>query len=128
MDKLHNASELRQQARKLASECTDFAKQLMKEGELEDVIGEIFNLSCANKELIHIHVFYQPHVDEFLVQVCAADNSYKADESVILYHDSVYLNRNRFEDDTPPLVQLLEIEDKLLELIAEAKDKAEVAA
>jgi len=35
---------------------------------------------------------------------------------------------NRVDGDTPPLTQLLELEDKLLELIAEAKDKLEVAA
>ncbi|MGF1761025.1 hypothetical protein L4D76_24495 [Photobacterium sagamiensis] len=92
-----------------------------------DVVLQIMQLAMMNKDVIEINVRYQCNVDYVDVRVYLAGTEYGREQSPI-YKSNVYLDRNSFEDDTPPLTQLLRIEDKLLELIAEAKDKAEVAA
>ncbi|WEM43494.1 hypothetical protein PTW35_06800 [Photobacterium sp. DA100] len=128
MKKGNGKSELALQAEKLAKDCTAFAEQMSQERGCLDVINEITSLALSNIKLIHIHVGFHAHTEEFDVQVNSVDNRYEVGESIHLYRESLYLDRNRFEDDATPLQQLLEIEDKLLELIAEAKDKLEAAA
>ncbi len=64
-----------------------------------------------------------------MLYVCVQDieTDYKNQQEPI-HTKRINLAMNCVDDDTPPLSQLLELEDKLLELIAEAKDKTEVSA
>ena len=93
----------------------------------QDVVLGIMQLAMMNKGVIEINVRYQSNVDEIGVRVYPSGTEYDGDQSSI-YKSNVYLDIHSFEGDTPPLTNLLIIEDKLLELIAEAKDNAEVTA
>ncbi|PSW14397.1 hypothetical protein C9J01_08135 [Photobacterium rosenbergii] len=128
MKKGNGKSELALQAEKLAKDCTAFAEQMSQERGCLDVISEITSLALSNIKFIHIHLGFYAHTSAFCVSVNSREDSYEVAETVLLYGKTVYLDRNSFEDDATPLQQLLEIEDKLLELIAEAKDKLEAAA
>ncbi|PSW05659.1 hypothetical protein [Photobacterium lipolyticum] len=116
-------SHLLQQAEALAKDCTTFAESLRQERDCHDVMLGIMQLAMVNKGIIDIHAQYVPHTDSFTGFVVESDSSYQADTVVWIYSFDV-----NFSFDKNPLQMLLEVEDKLLELIADAKDKAEVAA
>jgi hypothetical protein len=120
-------SHLLQQAEALAKDCTAFAESLKQKRDCQDVVLQIIQLAMMNKEVIHIFVHYEAHVDLLTVRVRDVETDYDGMQSCI-HRVDISLTRNRYEDDATPLTQLLELEDKLLELIAEAKDKLEVAA
>lgn len=111
-------------AKKTAVEMLDEAR----ERKCRDVILGITELSIDNHEIIHIHISYYPHVNGFWVSVNPSDETYENSQQEEFFRSHVSLSLNRFEDNATPLQQLLEIEDKLLALIAEAKDKAGVEA
>ncbi|UXI00454.1 hypothetical protein [Photobacterium sp. TY1-4] len=111
-------------AKKTAVEMLDEAR----ERKCRDVILGITELSIDNHEIIHIHTQYSPHVNGFCVYVYPITEEYVDIEIAPFFRVDFSLNRNRFEDNATPLQQLLELEDKLLALIAEAKDKAGVQA
>lgn len=120
-------SHLLQQAEALAKDCTAFAESLKQKRDCQDVVLQIIQLAMMNKDVIHIHADYEAHVDLLSVRVLDVETDYDGIQSYI-HRVDISLTRNRYEDDATPLTQLLELEDKLLELIAEAKDKLEVAA
>lgn len=120
-------SHLLQQAEALAKDCTAFAESLKQKRDCQDVVLQIIQLAMMNKDVIHIHADYHPHVDVLYVCVQDAKTDYKNQQESI-HTKRIDLLMNCADGDTPPLSQLLELEDKLLELIAEAKDKLEVAA
>lgn len=120
-------SHLLQQAEALAKDCTAFAKSLKQKRDCQDVVLQIIQLAMMNKDVIHIHAHYEAHVDLLSVRALDVETDYDGIQSNI-HRVDISLTRNRYEDDATPLTQLLELEDKLLELIAEAKDKLEVAA
>lgn len=120
-------SHLLQQAEALAKDCTAFAESLKQQRDCQDVVLQIMQLAMMNKDVIHIHVDYHAHVDVLGVCVQEAETDYQIQQGFI-HKQRIHQLMNRVEGDTPPLTQLLELEDKLLELIAEAKDKLEVAA
>lgn len=94
-----------------------------------DVILGIVELAMVNRDVIQIHAGWNPSCCRFGLDVYPLDQVWlEGVEIVSLFRAVVYIDRNRCEDDATPLQQLLEIEDKLLELIADAKDKAEVMA
>ncbi|WP_281222098.1 hypothetical protein [Photobacterium sanguinicancri] len=98
------------------------------ERKVQDVVLGIMQLAMMNHEVIHIHVRYSSHINNFNLCVYPISASYVATIREELFDIDISMNRNRFEDGATPLQQLLELEDKLLELIAEAKDNAGVAA
>lgn len=111
-------------AKKTAVEMLDEAR----ERKCRDVILGITELAIDNHEIIYIHTNYSPHVNGFVVYVYPITEEYVDIESAPIFRVDVQLTLNRFEDNATPLQQLLEAEDKLLALIAEAKDKAGVKA
>ncbi|MGF1704142.1 hypothetical protein L4D09_28040 [Photobacterium makurazakiensis] len=118
-------SDLALKAEALAKNCEAFAEKLRQERDCQDVVMQIMQLAMMNKDVIHIFVDYQVHVDSLTVRVLDAETDYEANQDYI-HRVDISLTRNRYENDATPLTQLLELEDKLLELIAEAKDKLEV--
>lgn len=120
------SGSLRPIAEKLAKDSNQLATNLRASEatrDCQDVMLEIMQLAMVNKDIINIHAEFSPSADGFFVNVVEVGSSYKADEVEWIYNRSV-----SFENDNNPLQAMLEIEDKLLELIADAKDKAEVAA
>lgn len=94
-----------------------------------DVILGIVELALVNRDVIQIHAGWNPSCCRFGLDVYPLDQVWREEvEIVSLFRAVVYIDRNRCEDNATPLQQLLELEDKLLELIADAKDKAEVMA
>ncbi|MDX1300921.1 hypothetical protein [Photobacterium sp.] len=121
-------SHLLQQAEALAKYSRALANSLIQERDCHDVMLGIMQLAMVNKDVIHIHVRFFAHINDIYVSVNPVNNSYKISETINVYAEIISLNPEHYNDDSSPLTRLLELEDKLLELIAEAKDKAEVAA
>ena len=116
-------------AEQLAKESGQLAADLRKSESTrncQDVVLQIMQLAMMNHEVIEIFCDYNSDCNMF--HVCAENkgelraNDYKSAQKLLT--ERVYFNS--FSEN--PLITLLEIEDKLLELIADAKDKAEVAA
>jgi len=120
-------SDLARQAEALAKDCAAFAESLKQKRDCQDVVLQIMQLALMNKDVIHIFVDYQAHADLLTVRVIGTETDYQKPH-VCIHREDVWLSSPRLEGDVTPLEQLLAFEDKLLELIAEAKDKAEVAA
>ncbi|KDM89718.1 hypothetical protein [Photobacterium galatheae] len=120
-------SELVIRAEELANKCEAFAKSLKPLSDCEEVVLEILRLAMLNREVIHIFPSYYPHVNDFDITVLPKTESYASASQHKLYENSVKLVDCNGKSDSA-LKALLAIEDKLLELIAEAKDKQEVAA
>ncbi|WP_415720312.1 hypothetical protein [Photobacterium ganghwense] len=94
-----------------------------------DVILGIVELGLVNRDVIQIHATWDPNCCSFYLSVFPLEQVWSTGAEIVrLLKADVYIDRNRYEDDATPLQQLLELEDKLLELIADAKDKAEVKA
>lgn len=94
-----------------------------------DVILGIVELALVNRDVIQIHAGWNPSCCRFGLDVYPLDQVWREGVGTVkLLCAVVYIDINRCEDDATPLQQLLELEDKLLELIADAKDKAEVKA
>lgn len=94
-----------------------------------DVILGIVELAMVNRDVIQVHAGWNPSCCSFDLNVYPLDQVWREGVGTRrLLCTAVYIDRNRCEDDATPLQQLLALEDKLLELIAEAKDKAEVKA
>lgn len=107
----------------------EILQEIRAERNCQDVILGIVQLAMVNREVIHIHSWYAAHFNSFTVRVWPASETYQEDiESKMLLNEEIWLSHARFKDRISPLQRLLEIEDKLLEMIAEAKDKAEAAA
>lgn len=94
--------------------------------DCQDVMLEIMQLAMVNKEVIDIGTSYSAVHDTATISV-VKKGGYKEcnyENAPYLLYETVFLS----EGFSEPLKELLDIEDKLLELIADAKDKAEVAA
>jgi len=77
-------------------------------------ITELAVLSC---DVLHIHVVYEAHTRAMSVEVYPAHTIYRGHQAP-MFRSRVSLKR----DD--PLEQLKDLEDKLIDLIADAKDNA----
>ncbi|NAW86513.1 hypothetical protein, partial [Photobacterium halotolerans] len=109
-------------------------KPSIRTGSLEEQAAEVRNRSCHDialgimqlamecKDVIHVRVEYAPHVDWLYVSVHPVDYSYETD-----FQDAM-LFEHRFKFYRDDIKELLAIEDKLIELVAEARDNAEVQA
>lgn len=86
----------------------------------------ILQLALENQDAIHIHLAFCAHVNWIRVRVHLPIAIDGHDDPII--EDFISLESNRHEDDATPLAQLLELEDKLVDLIAEAKDRLELVA
>ena len=88
----------------------------------QDVVLGIMQLAMECHDDIEITAYYLSGTKSFIVR------AYERSCDKEHYNSSAYLDINCVETGKTPLQKLLEIEDKLLDLIAEAKDNAEVAA
>ncbi|MEZ8019400.1 hypothetical protein ACED63_13370 [Vibrio splendidus] len=85
--------------------------------DLMDVINTIMNMAITNKDLIHTSVDYAASVD----CVCVRASSLKPE-------DGLTVNENIFLQSDNALAELLAIEDKLIDLIADAHEASETIA
>ncbi|MEZ9516569.1 hypothetical protein AB4240_17315 [Vibrio splendidus] len=83
--------------------------------DLMDVINTIMNMAIVNKDIILTSVDYAASVD----CVCVRASSLKPEE------DGLAVNENIFLQSDNALTELLAIEDKLIDLVVEAREEAE---
>ncbi len=123
------SGSLRPIAEKLAKDSNQLATNLRASEATRDcqnVMLEIMQLAMVNKEVIDIGTSYSAVHDTVSISVVKMGDYkvYNYENVPYLLYENVFLSDGFSE----PLKELLDIEDKLLELIADAKDKAEVAA
>ncbi|WP_434357363.1 hypothetical protein NF212_16070 [Parasalinivibrio latis] len=87
----------------------------------QQVALSIMALAMESADVLNIHVSYSPHVAGISVAVYPTNTDYIAGEMNRLFN--VY-----WHECSDTLDDLKAIEDKLIELVAEARDKAEVVA
>jgi hypothetical protein len=80
------------------------------------MVNAITTLAMLNAEVLHIEVFYEPHCADLNIKVHKADANYFGIYKAI-FRRSVHL------DQLTSLMQLKTLEDDLIELVAEAKDR-----
>jgi len=81
------------------------------------MVNAISDLAILSSDVIHIETAYSAHAKDFQVKVFNADTNYFGIYKPI-FDRAVYL------DNSLAYEQLRDLEDKLIELIADAKDKA----
>ncbi|UTM59236.1 hypothetical protein L4174_021255 [Photobacterium sp. CCB-ST2H9] len=112
---------LEEQAVSLAMDSEKLAEAIRNRNSHDVAVG-IMQLAMECKDVLHIHVSYAPHADELYVRVLPVTTQYQPDvRQVRLFYASFYFERDDIKN-------LLAIEDKLIELVAEARDNAEVQA
>lgn len=110
-----------QQAKALAMDSETLAEAI-RNRSVQDVALGIMQLGMESKDVIHVRVEYAPHVDWLYVSVRPVDSRYETG-----YQDTILFD-HRFKFNRDDIKDLLAIEDKLIELIAEARDNTEVLA
>lgn len=101
----------------------DKAQRLLNKGDDENahaircMVNSIMTLSMINSDVLHINVAYTPAAEELEVKVFASDTDY-FQACKTKFSRSVYL------DAVSTLEQLKALEDHLIDLVADAKDKA----
>ncbi|NAW86587.1 hypothetical protein, partial [Photobacterium halotolerans] len=112
---------LAEQAETLAMDSEKLAEAI-RNRSVQDVALGIMQLAMECTDVIHVRVEYAPHVDWLYVSVHPVNSRYEADcQDTMLFE-------HRFKFERDDIKNLLAIEDKLIELIAEARDNAEVQA
>ena len=96
----------------------------MRDREIMDAINSLTDLSFEHKNLLHIFVHVTPHTGDVSISAYPIDYSWGAESEGMIFFKNISL-----ETDTS-LIELLTIEDQLIEMIAETREKqqSEVAA
>jgi len=81
-----------------------------------NMVNSIMTLAMLNCDVLHIHASYSAHVKVFQVRVNPANTNYE--------FQSVLINELIYLDEPKAFEQLQELEDALIELVADAKDLA----
>lgn len=81
-----------------------------------DAVNAITTLAMLDCNVIHIHISFHAHTNAFEVRVNSAGTDYKK--------PSVMLSEYIYLDKAWALEQLKTLEDKLIDLVAQAKDEA----
>ncbi|AGB11009.1 TPA: hypothetical protein ACPVYA_004303 [Vibrio parahaemolyticus] len=92
----------------------------MHESQVKKAINNLTDMAIDNQELVHIFVSVTPHTNDVTVTAYAADFDWS--ETMLkapMMLQSIKLN----QDDT--LLKLLEVEDQLIDIIAEANGEKE---
>ncbi|KDM90221.1 hypothetical protein [Photobacterium galatheae] len=101
---------------------TEMVAEAIRNRSAHDVALGILQMAAECKHLLHVHVNYSPHTDCLYVHVCPKNTPYgNWQNEVRLFDDSFHFEHSDIQD-------LLVIEDKLIELIAEANLTARVQA
>ncbi|WP_375750922.1 hypothetical protein [Vibrio sp. HN007] len=93
--------------------------------ELE-VINTIMGLAKDNTDVLHIFLSYRAHLDQLEVCVHPADLDYLTQVRITLLWSEVWLNNKNESKVGKSLDNLLKLEDELIELIAEAREKQQL--
>ena len=105
-------------------------EQVIEQSRTEaELLHQIMSLAIENHALLGITVRYSSNYHEFEIQVIEKGSSSQLEHRHVprLFHEHIYLG-NRFERLGDSFEKLLSVEDKLIDLISEAKDKQEAAA
>ncbi|WP_028863877.1 hypothetical protein [Psychromonas aquimarina] len=101
----------------------DKAQRILNKGEngsthaVHSMVNSIMTLSMLNHEVLHINVAYAPHCADLEIKVFDADTDYFSAHKA-MFSRCVHL------DVANTLEQLKNLEDELIELVGQAKDKA----
>ena len=102
---------------------SDKAKDLLENKNLEQRIYEQVNsimmLAMVSSDVLHIHVHYSAHIKQVDVRVNPFFTNYKFPTAI--YKENVYI------DKPQSLTELKDIEDLLIDLVAEARSKVDRA-
>jgi hypothetical protein len=82
-----------------------------------EMVSAITGLAILNHDVIHIHVDYVAHTQWLAIEVYPGKTVYRGHPAPI-FRERISLKRDN------PVEQLKTLEDKLIDLIAEAKDNA----
>lgn len=96
-------------------------KHVVDEQDICGMVSAIMNLALLSVDVLHIDVNYAANLKDFQVKVFDKNTDYMGPYRQ-KFGRAVYLDSNIACD------QLKALEDKLIELIAEARDVAEVTA
>ncbi|MEZ8409556.1 hypothetical protein AB6C88_17250 [Vibrio splendidus] len=105
-------------------------EQVIEQSRTEaELLHQIMSLAIENHALLEITVKYSSNYHEFEIQVVekGASSQLEHKNGPRLLHEHIYLG-NRFEGLGDSFEKLLSVEDKLIDLISEAKDKQVAAA
>ena len=112
-------------AKEVLHAVTETEAQIRQRQELE-VVNTIMNLAIANRDVIHIFVNFCAIINELNVQVYAVNSNYSEPGSYkFLLKVTTRLGERDEWQEGNAISELLAIEDQLIDLIAEARDKQE---
>lgn len=83
---------------------------------IHSMVNSIMTLAMINSDLLHIHITYSAHTKSISARVLGADTNYNNPH--VIFSDQLRMNKPH------SLEQLKALEDLLIELVADAKDKA----
>jgi len=97
----------------------------MHESQVMEAVNNLTDMAIENRSLINILVSVTPHTDDVTVTVYAADLDWSKKQLAA----PLLLVSTKISEETA-LLKLLEIEDQVIELLAEAREQntSEVAA
>lgn len=97
----------------------------IRENQIMEVINDLTDLAIENRHRIHILVSVTPHTDDVTVTVYATDFDWSEKQ----LSQPLLLIATKLSEENA-LLNLLQIEDQVIELIAEARtqEENEVAA
>lgn len=112
----------------LEDEAKSILEQVSKRQE-SDVINTLVNLALANSDVLQIHVSVT-NIEDVTVQVLNLGDMKKHNYKDVprLLHEHVYFDNSFSKGNETVLSQLLRLEDKLIDLIAEAREASETIA
>jgi len=100
---------------------TDKAESILckkdAQATIASLVAGITELAILNADVIHIFCDYSPHINSLFVEVNHGNTVYE-DLNGPFFRCTVSLKRGH------PIEELKDLEDKLIELIADAKDNA----
>lgn len=113
----------------LKDEAKSILDQVSKRQE-SDVINTLVNLALANFDVIEITIDICGHHNQLNVQVVKLGDMVKHQYQNVprLLNETVYLDGFSYQEGVTVLDKLLQLEDKLIDLIAEAREASETIA
>ena len=110
----------------LENEAQNILEQVSKRQE-SDVINTLVNLALANRDVLEISIDISIH--NSVVHIYAVKlgdmKKYQYNNVPRLLSECVWLNESDYEEGVTVLDKLLQVEDKLIDLIAEAREASE---
>ena len=97
----------------------------IRENQIMEAVSNLTDMAIESRSLIHVLVSVTPHTDDVTVTVFATDFDWSKKQLA----EPLLLVSTKLSEDNA-LLKLLEVEDQVIELIAEAREQGncEVAA